>query len=124
MRPEHYGTYYFHTGPDLNDFLAVLLSFISILVIMMMVWQAVALLLRPPRQRRWEVYCGLIILFGSGYTLLYAFDVPTILSVISTKGGDVPLLSSIRTALIIGLLLTLTRVLSGASRLEAKNETL
>ena len=123
MREHIYGTYYFNTVPDLTDFMAVLLSFSSILVIMMMVWQAVALLLRPPRQRRWEAYCALIILFGSGYTILYAFDVPTILSVITTKGGDVPLLSSLRTAMIVGLLFTLTRVLSGASRLEATNET-
>lgn len=124
MQPEHInGTYYFNTGPDLTDFLAVLLSFLSILVIMTMVWQAVLLLMRPPRQRRWEVYCALIILFGTGYTLLYALDVPTVLSVITTKGGDVPILSSIRTAMIVGLLATLTRVLSGASRLEAKDET-
>ena len=124
MRGEHSFTdyYYFNTTPDLIDFIAVALSFLSILVIMLMVWQAVLLLRRPPRQKRWAIMCGLIIFFGAGYTLLYAFDVPTILSTITTKGGDVPLLSTLRGAFIIGLLFTLTRVLSGASRLEAKDE--
>ena len=115
--------YYLNTLPDLTDFLAVALSFASTMAIMLLVWQAVMMLYRRPRQRRWQMFCALVIFFGSGYTLLYALDVPTVLSVITTQGNDVPLVSSIRTAFITALLITLGRILNGATRPEITRET-
>lgn len=113
---EHAGHLYLQTLPDIWDFLAVVSSFASIIAIMLMVWQAVALLQRKPQQRLWQVRCALVIVCGVGYTILYMLDVPGVLAIISNGGGDIPIRSTIRTLFIVGLLFTLARVLNGATR--------
>lgn len=110
------GHYYYTSLPDLADLAGAAVSFLTTLAVMLLVWQAVALLLRQPRQRRWRLFCTLVIVCGSGYTALYMLDVPSVLAVITSPGSDVPIVSTIKTAFIAGLLLTLSRVLSGATR--------
>ena len=116
------GHYYLQTLPDIWDLAAALVSFANTLAVMLMVWRAVALLLRRPRQRRWRAFCTLIILCGGGYSVLYMLDIPGVLAVITTQGGDVPPLSTIKTGLISILLFTLSGVLNGATRAEVDHD--
>ena len=115
--------FYFSTGPSVTGFVTIAISFLSIVAIMLMVWQAVVFLLKPPRMRRWAALSFLIVFFGTGYTILYAMDIPTILSIVTITGGDVPILSTLRGAFITGLLFTMTRVISSIRRLEVNRET-
>ena len=113
---ERGGHYYMQTLPDALDVLALIVSFLLIVAVMLLVWHALALLLRRPRQRSWRVFCILVIVFGVGSSVMYMLDVPGVFAVLSTQGGDVPVMSTIRTAFFTSLLLVLGRVLGGATR--------
>ena len=108
---------HFTSPPDLANFLAVVFSFLSTFAVMLIVWQAVLLLYRVPRQAHWQKRLLLVILSGSTYVVMYLMDVKSVISLVtSSVGGDIPLTSTLRTAAIAVLLLVLARITNSATR--------
>lgn len=101
--------------PNFADIVAVMVSLGTVLAVSMVMWQAVFLLLRRPRQRFWRGLLWVIVLSSVVYTLLYMSGAQGILSVLTVPGEDVPLPSIMRTGALDILLLTVAYVLRGAN---------
>ena len=105
-------SYAWRSLPDLFDMLAVLVSLGTVLGVSLLMWQAVFLLLRHPRQRLWKLMLWIIALSGMTFTVMFMIGAPAVLSALIMPGEDVPLDSILRTGSLDLMLLAVAYVLN------------